>query len=293
MFAIRDGEGVAVKSCFMAVLSVLLIASPASAQKGPQASSASTAQTDRPFQFEVVSIRPHPAGTMPYPTVFTPDSYSETETISEMIMQAYNPQPWRYWSRSKIQDAPAWVANDRYDINARVADADVAAWKEVLYQNSGLLRSAMQSMLKERFKLELHRTPIEADYLDLVMNKQTAKLQDTVPGKVKPIPGKTRKVGQGLAIEEDGEMQFVGVSMEEFAEFLTLMSRDNPVQDKTGLLGRYDFTLPWYDYRRYPNSEFSNPLSRIQIKDIGLTLKPGKGPAYIFTIDHIERPDPN
>jgi uncharacterized protein (TIGR03435 family) len=81
--------------------------------------------------------------------------------------------------------------------------------------------------------------------------------------------------------------------MEEFAEFLTWMSQDNPVQDKTGLSGRYDFTVPWYDYRRYPNSEFSNPLSRVQIKDIGLTLKPGKGPAYIYTIDHIERPEPN
>ena len=281
------------KTCFMVVLSVLLIASPAQAQDHHHVNSADSSQADKPFQFEVVSMRLHPPGTMPYPTVFTPDNYRETETIAEIIMRAYNPQYSGYWPLSKIQGAPAWVANDRYDINARVADADVEAWKEVLYQNSDLLHSALQSILKERCKLALHRTSIEAPYLDLVVSRQDAKLRDTIPGKAKPVPGKTSKVGQGFAIYEDQEIRFAGVSMEEFAEFLTRMSQDHPVQDKTGLAGRYDFTLPWYDYRHYPNSEFSNPLSRIQIKDVGLTLKPGKGPAYVFTIDHIERPDPN
>ena len=81
--------------------------------------------------------------------------------------------------------------------------------------------------------------------------------------------------------------------MEEFATLLTRSSPDYPVQDKTGLTGRYDFTLPWYDLQHYPDSEFSNPLDRMPISSIGLKLKRGTGTAFMVNIEHIERPDPN
>jgi uncharacterized protein (TIGR03435 family) len=240
---------------------------------------------------------PHPPddqpGTLPFPMQFTPDGYRATETISEMIMRAYNPQFWLYWSKSTVQDAPAWVAKDMYDIDARVAESDIEAWQKVQGQNSDLLRSALKSVLRERFKLVLDETPIEVPYLKLMVNKMGAKLQRSVPGQFKPISGKIRKAGQGFAVEENGEMRFVGISMEEFAHFLTLSARDYPVQDETGLSGRYNFKLAWYDNQQCQDSEFSNPLDRMPLTSIGLTLKAGKGLAYIFIINHIERPEPN
>jgi uncharacterized protein (TIGR03435 family) len=97
-------------------------------------------------------------------------------------------------------------------------------------------------------------------------------------------------LGKGFYIQANGERQFVGVSMEEFTRTLAKLDKDHSVQDKTGLTGRYDFTLPWYDSDDNPSSD---PLGRMPITSIGLKLKLGKGPGFIINVDHIEKPDPN
>ena len=81
--------------------------------------------------------------------------------------------------------------------------------------------------------------------------------------------------------------------MEEFTLSLMQLTQKYSVQDKTGLTGRYDFTLPWYDYVHHPTSEIRDPLDRMPINSIGLMLKRGKGPGFIINIDHIEKPSPN
>jgi len=81
--------------------------------------------------------------------------------------------------------------------------------------------------------------------------------------------------------------------MDDLASVLTRLTKDYPVQDKTGLPGRYDFTLPWYSPQQHPTSEISNPLDRMPMSSIGLALKMGKGPGFVIDIDHIERPSPN
>jgi len=269
------------------------ITSLLNAQDNHAGSSGSRAQTNKQFEFEVFSFHLHKPGTMPFPMQFTPDGYKASERLSEMIMRAYNPQFWQYWRLSKFQNAPSWVANDLYDLDARVAQENTGDWQQVQWQNSDLLRSALQSALRQDFKLELHLTPIQVPYLNLTVGKHGAKLKATVPGSVKPVKLKTAKLGEGFYFDDNGERQFVGVSMEEFAHLLTSLDPDYPVQDKTGLKGRYDFTLPWYDRQHYPDGEFSSPLDRMPIKGSGLTLRPGKGPAFAINIDHIEKPDSN
>lgn len=172
--------------------------------------------------------------------------------------------------------------------------ADVAAWqKSGDFADMKLLRSAWQAALRERCKIAVSTTSIKTRYVDLLVSKRGAHLKDTVPGEVKPIKFKSIKLGEGFYIQDNGERRFVGVSMEELATLLTRSSPDYPVQDKTGLTGRYDFTVPWYDPKLYPDSEFSNPLDRMPVSSVGLTLKRGTGPAIIINIDHIQKPDPN
>jgi hypothetical protein len=48
-----------------------------------------------------------------------------------------------------------------YDIDARVASADVEAWQKQDMANPVLLRSALQEALKERCHLSLHAIPSE------------------------------------------------------------------------------------------------------------------------------------
>jgi len=287
--------------CLVAILFLLWIPSPTIAQGSAENSSTDGSKATKQFEFEIFSIRPHKPGSAPSNLQFTQNGYIATTDLGFAIRLAYFPPNLLKWSSWKMRNAPAWVNTDWYDVNARVAQgdlpawqADVAAWqKSANFGDMKLLRSAWQAALRERCKIAVSTTPVKVQYLDLMVEKRGAQLKDTVPGAIKPIKFKTSKLGEGFYIEDNGERRFVGVSMEELAALLTRSSPDYPVQDKTGLTGRYDFTLPWYDLQHYPESEFSNPLDRMPISRIGLKLKRGTGPAYIVNIDHIERPDPN
>ena len=266
----------------------------ASGQSRYDQSSVDDITAEKQFEFEAVSIHLNKPGSDPLTRQFTPDGYRSSMTLLSMIMLAYCPQTLSYSSWSKIQNAPSWI-DDMFDIKARVAQEDMAAWQQAqrndqIFKDDRLERSALRAILKDRFKLVLHVTPIEVPYLNLMVGKHGSKLKDTVPGVVKPIKFKTSTLGKGFFIEDNGERRFVGVSMKELTSLLTNLSRDYPVQDKTGLIGRYDFTLPWYDNQHDPDSEISN---RMPISGIGLELKRGKGPAFNFEIEHIEKPDEN
>jgi len=268
--------------------------SHAAAQGSHEGSSVNSAPIKKQFAFEVVSIRPHQPGSAFLNTQYMPDGYKSSFRLEDVILQAYIPGPWKQL-RSKILNAPVWI-DDYYDIDARVAQEDMTAWQQAqngYYSDSELLHSAWQAALRERCNLALHLTPIEVPYLYLMVGKHGAKLRDTVPGAVKPVIGKTMRLGEGFYIEDNGQRRFVGVSMEEFTLSLMQLTQKYSVQDKTGLTGRYDFTLPWYDYVHHPTSEIRDPLDRMPINSIGLMLKRGKGPGFIINIDHIEKPSPN
>jgi uncharacterized protein (TIGR03435 family) len=268
------------------------------AQENRAGSSADNAQAAKPFEFEVFSIRPHKPGTDPLNREFTPDGYRATVTLEYLIKLAYIPRPELPFSSLEVVHAPDWMGsdNDWYDIDARVAPQDMAVWQQAgpdLY-DSEPLRSALQVALKERCRLALHMTPVEIPYWNIVVGKHGARqLRETVPGAIKPVVGKSSVAGKGFYIEDKGKKQFVGVSMPDLATVPMRLTKDYPVQDKTGLTGRYDFTLPWFGPQQYPASEIGNPLARMPMDRIGLTLVMGKGPGFIIDIDHIERPSPN
>jgi uncharacterized protein (TIGR03435 family) len=70
-----------------------------------------------------------------------------------------------------------------------------------------------------------------------------------------------------------------------------------PVVDKTGLKGKYDFTLHYHDARlsdRSADDQDPTPPLDMAIQDqLGLKLEPAKGPIQLLVIDHIEKPSEN
>jgi uncharacterized protein (TIGR03435 family) len=265
------------------------------AQEGRAASSANSTQAAKQFEFEVFSIRPHKPGAPPLDRQYMPDGLTATVTLEYLIELAYMPQPPLPWSSLKTVHAPEWI-DDWYDIDARVAPQDMAAWQQggTDIYDSEPLRSALQIALKERCKLAFHMTPIEIPYWNIVVAKHGARqLKETVPGAIKPVVGKSSVAGKGFYIEDGGRRQFVGVSMPDLATVLMRLTKDYPVQNKTGLTGRYDFVLPWYGPQQYPASEISNPIDRMPMDSIGLGLEMGKGPGIVIDINHIERPSAN
>jgi len=278
------------------MIGTALLSVPVPAQDSREGGSANGAQAAKQFEFEVFSIRPHKSGTEWVERQYMPDGFRITWPLVAVINLAYTPLPRLPSSSLTILHVPDWAGEDLYDIDARVAQQDMAAWQKAgpdIY-DSEPLRSALQAALKDRCKLVIHTTTVELPYWNIVVGKHGTKLlKETVPGAIKPVVGKTYAAGRGFYIQDNGKRQFVGVSIDDLARVLMRLTKDYPVQDKTGLSGRYDFMLPWYSPQQYPESEIGNPLDRMPMTSIGLTLERGKGPGFVIDIDHIERPSEN
>lgn len=92
------------------------------------------------------------------------------------------------------------------------------------------------------------------------------------------------------------------VTLQQIASYLgSLGILGWPVVDKTGLSGRFDFSLSWMLERGGPQSSgASDPLNpagptlleAVQ-EQFGLQLKGTKAAMQILVIDHVEQPSPN
>jgi len=258
----------------------------------------------KPYAFDVISIRlntnPHPQGTLQAGA--TTDGYRAT--FSPMIlpfMQAYVPQVGGAvtYTIDQIKGLPDWVENDRYDIDARISDGDRAEWQKPKSQKV-MLQAMLQAMFAERCKLVVHREVTEGTVDSLVLAKGGPKLKETDPSVEHP-EGIKMLGGDGVVVPTKDGMNFYGISMTFIASQLSAPgAAGRPVQDKTGLTGRYDITIkrqppdgPAIDDQ--PPGAASDPgsSSGSVLSSLGLKLEKSKGQVETLVIDHIERPSEN
>jgi uncharacterized protein (TIGR03435 family) len=91
-------------------------------------------------------------------------------------------------------------------------------------------------------------------------------------------------------------VHYFGISIAQLATWV--LGTGRPVEDKTGLAGRYDVTIQ--KPAPQPNAQqggISAPdlgPSAASIADqLGLKLEPSKGQVETLVIEHVERPSPN
>ena len=256
------------------------------------------AATTKDFGFDVVSIHEVQSGYgTPRAPGFTPDGYRANATLGWMIKYAYGrgePMPLPDGDGINIINLPNW-ADHRYMIDARVDERDLKAWQQ-RGQNLELLRSGLRKILTERFHLALHAQQVERDGYHLVVGKKGITFRPAPQGEVPP-PGR-RYADGGVSrppsqeeITKAGMLQqrFYNASMADLASFLNLFS-DRPIYDKTGLDRHYDFTV---NQLKPQPEDAANMLDMFQIKELGLSLRPGRGPGLDLIIDHVDRPTPN
>src|SRR5262249_34750576 len=150
--------------------------------------------------------------------------------------------------------APAWAANTRFDIEARVQDAPESVPRDVQGQ---LLRA----LLADRFKLQSHWETREESVLALVMAKADVSLGpglrhfggaydcDAVirgynTGNVNFPPEADRSRPVCAASLGQGYWRGGGVTVANLASYLSgPYGVSTRVVDQTGLTGRFDFDL--------------------------------------------------
>ena len=196
-------------------------------------------------------------------------------------MMAYFPMP--QWSNERLKGAPSWVTSDLYDVVAKVAPEDVAAWQaqEQTLLHKDLLQTMLQAALAERCKLVVHRTTAESTGYELIVDKQGSRLKDADANAKAP-----ERVEGGSA--------FSNTSMTELVQFLAMTGR-SMVQNRTGLGGRYDFVLMRKSSGLPEDGSVpdAGPAATWDLAALGLRLDRSKVPVDTVLVDHIEKPTEN
>jgi uncharacterized protein (TIGR03435 family) len=271
--------------------------------------------------FEVASVKPMPPPDPHTPQFFLPPrggpgTHDPTlitwnnARLRDIVMTAYDIQTFQLI-------APDWLVGARYEIVARVP---ANATKEQV-------RSMWQNLLRDRFGLKLHKEEKELRVSILTVAKSGSKLKPTADPQAEPFtptPGPA-KFDQNGSIEMNGtgailmitpqngvmtaRMFVRGLSIAEIATKFGQSVR-HTVLDRTGLTGKYDFTLEFIPDMSgvppppagllpppgvpptpsVPNADQpgSNLASAVE-EQLGLKLTSGKEKLDVIVLDHIEK----
>ena len=268
--------------------------------------------TVKPMAFEVVSIHEDKSGAALQNATMgaTPDGFrARNVPLLSIIQGAYRPSESSLSFRLKqITGLPDWASYQiRYDIDAKVAEADLPMWKNPALQPE-MLRTMLQAMLADRCKLVVHRDNKVVPIYELTVGKKGSKIKPSEDATFEEIqqkhPGAHMLTGNVTVASgpDPGEQWFFGVRMSELGTLLSNLA-GRPVLDKTGLKGRYDVS---YQIELRPPAQadgppgppmppdfFSSQISTIVEDQLGLKLKAGSGPVESLVIDHIEQPSEN
>jgi uncharacterized protein (TIGR03435 family) len=252
------------------------------------------------LKFEVVSIRPNKSGGPQIVGKTTPDSFEMRNMfLGAAILTAYVPRTGggRYYSDDQVIGMPHWLESDqdRYDIFAKVDESDLTDWQNPAKQPA-MLRAMLQNMLADRLKLKVHRSTKEEPVYALVVRKKGPHFKESALGEshpgAYPMPG-----GGMLSMEtKDGWIttHYFGISIGQVISML-LPSPGRPIQDKTGLTGKYDLkiTKPVPAGAGTPEVKPVETSAADIANQLGLKLERSEGQVETLVIDHVERPSPN
>jgi len=252
------------------------------------------------LRFEAVSIHQNKSGG-PIPLgdlgKATPDGYEMRNMyMIDPILTAYPPADGGSpLSEKVLGQQPPWLVTDRWNIDAKVDPADLSDWQNPAKQPA-MLRAMLRNMLADRLKLEVHYIEKEEPVYLLVVGKKGPRFKQSVPGESHPgsfpAPG-----GGGMSMQiKDGLVNFhyFDMTIDQLIS-LAFHSADRPVQNITGLSGKFDFTVT----QPQPHGAGTPEVKPVEMSPVekanqlGLKLQPAEGQVGELVIDHVEKPSPN
>lgn len=223
-------------------------------------------------------------------------------TLQRLIQDAYGVQA------SQISGAPDWLSSEKFDIQAKLPQSAVDEHPDPA-QSWSQRKLMMRSLLAERFKLVVHSETKNLPVYALTVAESGFKLQ---PVKADDSSSSGMKTPEGLFVGRGNMMMGKGMVTGQalpVADLAHLLSEQlgRPVLDKTGLTGKYDFSLQWAaagnelsalaagESGSGAASSASQPaasgpsLFEALQQQLGLKLEPQQSPMETLVIDHVEQ----
>ncbi|HEX4602966.1 MAG TPA: M56 family metallopeptidase, partial [Candidatus Angelobacter sp.] len=294
----------------LAIPVVFGLAKPGPGSAQPLAANPAESATVFSHGYQNVSITPGETGNGAIQTriMFTPEGLmAKNQTLKDLLRLAYGVQD------NQITGGPEWLASARFNLEARLDSATTAELNRLSPERKKIEREQIfQALLADQFKVALHREskPMQAYVLAIAKNGpkvQPAKPGDTYPNGI-----------QGRDGQPAGPHRF-DMSLNEFtiqAMPMTFVANqlaahlNQPVVDRTGLTGDYDFTLKWTheggvtDHKEmHGGSEATvhtaevgatnTALFTAMEEQLGLKLDQQTVPLPVLVVDRAEKPSAN
>ncbi len=267
---------------------------------------ADTAQQP-PLAFDTASVKPNKSGAEERFIRMDPRGSSLTVTnlqLRALITFAYQIQSFQ------LEGGPDWIRTDRFDILAR-PEREMPATN-----GQDPLRMMLRTLLADRFKLVMHKETKELPIFELVVARPDGKLGPQLrPAAVDcaaraaaaragtPPPAPTGPPGPGSCgtTMNPTRVRGGGATMAMLANLL-----EGPAQrlvvDRTGLTGTWDLEVNYTPDKsqippgvELPSSvDLNGPSLFTAIEEqLGLKLRPARGPVEVLVIDSVQQPTPN
>lgn len=269
--------------------------------------------------FEVASVKPStgPTGEQGQPRS---GRYIATRTLKFFIADAFffgTPL-----QMSRVIGGPEWIDSARFEINAKAS----TPWQPSPDGPPRELFLMIRSLLEERFKLQTHIETRELPVYELVLARPDGSLGpqlrqatvdcDALVAAVRAgAPPPARQPNEPPpcgAMRGPARVMAGSIPMAQFANMLTFVMADangpagrddaRLVIDKTGLSGRFAFTLAWTPERipegapppGIPPIDPNGPALVTALQEqLGLKLRPARSRMEVVVIDHVEQPTPD
>ena len=275
--------------CGRLLLAAFLAVAPAAAAQHALAADPSLA-------YDVVSIKVNKTGGGSTSINSSLEHFAGTNvTLKDLIRYAYDLR-----SDDQIAGLAGPANSARFDMEAKVDADTLAALKKLEREpRTAQQRALMRAMLADRFQLKVHRETREGPVYGLVVAKGGFKLTAVDPVKPEAGAPPDPKYSPGSmntsVSNRDGKMTAQAVPLSNLAESLARQV-SRMVVDKTGLTGKYDFTLAWTDDQ---NSEAKDDTASAPSlftalqEQLGLKLEAMRGPVETIVVDRAEMPSEN
>jgi uncharacterized protein (TIGR03435 family) len=243
-----------------------------------------SAQTPARPRFEVAAIRAAAPGTaettlngavlFSLPPVFTQSGMVTVRntTIRQLMRLAYK----EIIGPDYLTGKPDLFDSDRFDLVAKAPPNTPADTQRLM----------IQTVLAERFHLQVHREEKAMPVWALVMGKNGPKLHPAAASGDHGVCPRVQMSPEGLI-----HKVCQNVPMDVLVQQLPVMAPnyvDHPVVDLTGLTGAYDFQLDWAA-RPADGVTPGTTIFEALEKQLGLKLEPRKLPMPIIVVDHVDR----
>lgn len=180
----------------------------------------------------------------------------------------------------RLEDVPRWARTERFDIAAK-AEEDAPTEQ---------LQLMLRTLLEERFRLVIRRETRDMPISTLVLARSDGRVGPNLvrvsgPDDCEQVAATRRDPSLG-ALTMGGCGSISGIAGVAGRHMATV------VVDRTGLAGTFKFTMHYADLSTKDDPNLPSFVTALH-EQLGLTLRPGRGPVEVLVIESAERPSEN